>query len=122
MILKDAAPQWVGLKVLEKMRDGIPSNTWWWQRCLQDKRLRMWCMLATPFIAFYVIGTVLQSNLDYLVKFGILVFGYLAVHIAGKLVFDDRLMNVLPMGLYLATKVSVSFTNISEFIISSFKL
>lgn len=65
-------------------------------------------MFIAPFLGFYAIGAVLQANLDYLVKLGILVVCYLLAHVAGKVLFDDRLMNVLPMAVYLATKVMLS--------------
>lgn len=62
-------------------------------------------MFVLPIIVFSVIGDVLDSHLDYLVKLGILVTVYLVAHIIGKCMFDDRLMNILPMAVYLATKV-----------------
>ena len=31
---------------------------------------------------------------------------YIVVYMASQVVFDDRLMNLLPMSIYLATKVS----------------
>lgn len=66
-------------------------------------------MLATPFFGFYIIGLVMQSNQDYLVKLGLILLFYIVIHFAGKVFFDDRLINVLPMSLYLATKVSTIF-------------
>lgn len=64
-------------------------------------------MLATPFLGFYIVGLVLQSHLDYLVKLGLIVLFYIVVHFAGRLIFDERLINVLPMAVYLATKVKI---------------
>lgn len=62
-------------------------------------------MLATPFFGFYLIGLVMQSHLDYLIKLGLILVFYIVVHFAGKILFDDRLINVLPMSVYMATKV-----------------
>lgn len=62
-------------------------------------------MLATPFLGFYVVGLIFQSNQDYTVKLGLVGFSYIVIYFAGKLLFDDRLINVLPMAIYLATKV-----------------
>ncbi|KAK6619516.1 hypothetical protein RUM43_012273 [Polyplax serrata] len=104
MILKDKSPLWVGTKVLEKIKEEIPSSGYFLQRVTKDKRLRYWCMLATPFFGFYIIGLVMQSNQDYLVKLGLILLFYIVIHFAGKVFFDDRLINVLPMSLYLATK------------------
>jgi hypothetical protein len=64
-------------------------------------------MMGTPFIAFYVIGLVLEMNQLYLVKMGILVGCYIVFYFIGHLLFDDRLSNLLPMAIYMATKVSV---------------
>lgn len=63
-------------------------------------------MVSTPFIAFYVIGMILQSGLDYLVKLGAFVVLYIALYLANHFVFDERLYHILPMSIYLATKVS----------------
>lgn len=63
-------------------------------------------MVGTPFLAFYAIGITLQTNLPYPIKIAILVIGYIGIYFAGRYIFDDRLMNVLPMAVYLATKVS----------------
>ena len=63
-------------------------------------------MISTPFLVFYIAGMTLQSSLPYLGKIGILMATFVSLHIATKFVFDERLMNVLPMALYCATKVS----------------
>lgn len=64
-------------------------------------------MVGTPFLVFYAIGLTLQTDLPYPVKIAILCAGYIGLYFAGRYVFDDRLMNVLPMAVYLATKVSI---------------
>ncbi|KAL0268773.1 UNVERIFIED_CONTAM: hypothetical protein PYX00_010589 [Menopon gallinae] len=104
MILKDKVPQWIGSKVLEKVREDIPTPGFFLQRLARDKRLRYWSMLATPFLGFYVVGLIFQSNQDYTVKLGLIGFSYIVIYFAGKFLFDDRLINVLPMAIYLATK------------------
>lgn len=63
-------------------------------------------MVTTPFIVFYMIGMILQSGLDYLVKLGAFVTLYIALYIANHFIFDERLFHVVPMSIYLATKVS----------------
>nr|CAD7444734.1 unnamed protein product [Timema bartmani] len=96
---------WLGKKVLEKIYEMSGSkrrNPCY--RITRDKRLRFWCMVATPFLAFYAIGLVLESNQLYLVKLGLLVVGYIIVHTTSQVLFDERLMNLLPMSIYLATK------------------
>ena len=63
-------------------------------------------MMLTPFFIFFYIGMVLSSNQLYLVKLGLFVLMYLLVWTVSKTLFDDRVMNVVPIGVYLATKVS----------------
>ena len=63
-------------------------------------------MLSTPFLGFYAIGLVAQASLNYLIKLGILVLSYIIIHFSSPLLFDERLMSLLPIAIYLATKVS----------------
>jgi hypothetical protein len=72
------------------------------------QRLRFWCMVSTPFLAFYAVGIILQSSQNYLVKLGLLMTCYVVLYMAGQVIFDDRLMNLLPISVYLATKVPYS--------------
>jgi palmitoyltransferase len=69
------------------------------------QRLRFWCMVSAPFLAFYAVGIILQSSQNYLVKLGLLMTCYVVLYMAGQIIFDDRLMNLLPISVYLATKV-----------------
>jgi esterase/lipase superfamily enzyme len=62
-------------------------------------------MISTPFIIFYAIGMIFQSGLDYLIKLIAFVGLYIAIHIASNYIYDERLYYVLPMSIYLATKV-----------------
>lgn len=63
-------------------------------------------MLSTPFLGFYAIGLIAQASLNYLIKLGILVLSYIIIHFSSSLLFDERLMSLLPIAIYLATKVS----------------
>ncbi|XP_046671938.1 palmitoyltransferase Hip14 [Homalodisca vitripennis] len=100
------ASSWVGKKVLEKVveHSGVNKHQNICRRFTSDKRIRYWCMVGTPFLAFYAVGITLQTDLPYPIKIAILVIGYIGIYFAGRYVFDDRLMNVLPMAVYLATK------------------
>lgn len=62
-------------------------------------------MVSTPFIVFYIIGLILQSGFDYLAKLGAFLTIYIAVYLANHFLFDERLFQLLPMSIYLATKV-----------------
>lgn len=48
---------------------------------------------------------IFQSGLDYLIKLVAFVALYIAIHTASNYIYDERLYYVLPMSIYLATKV-----------------
>lgn len=62
-------------------------------------------MVGTPFIAFYIAGLILGANSLILIKMFLLVCLYIVLHFAGQLLYDDRLMALLPLSIYLATKI-----------------
>lgn len=78
------------------------------------QRLRFWCMVSIPFIVFYAVGTILQSNLVYISKVALIVCGYIMISFIGRYICDDRLMFYLPISIYLATKVSISSSEIMK--------
>lgn len=67
-------------------------------------------MLSMPWLVIWAVGSVLDLELDYLVKLGLFVLVYLFVNGTSMLTFDDRLMNFLPLGIYFATKFWVYYT------------
>lgn len=64
-------------------------------------------MVSTPFLMFYIVGMTLETGAPYTVKAGVLGGAGIALHLITRYVFDERLVNVLPMSVYLATKVNV---------------
>lgn len=74
------------------------------------QRLRWWCMVGTPFMAFYIAGSILGTNLIILIKLFLLVCLYIVLHYAGQILYDDRLMALLPLSIYLSTKLWMYFT------------
>lgn len=72
---------------------------------LSTQTLRYWTMMGTPFLVFYVVGLVLQLNLLYVLKIGIFTGLYIIIYGVSRVLFDERLMTVMPMAVYLATKV-----------------
>lgn len=61
-------------------------------------------MVGFPFVCFYAVGQVLQCNLPYVAKIAILLGMVLVTHLGAQVFFDQRLMTLLPMATYLATK------------------
>ena len=70
-----------------------------------EQTLRYWTMMGTPFLVFYAVGLVLQLNLLYVLKIGIFTALYIIIYGISRILFDERLMTVMPMAVYLATKV-----------------
>lgn len=106
MLVNDKCAPWAGKKVMEKVMEHSVSNRKqnFCRRFSKDKRLRYWCMIGTPFLVFYGVGQTLQADILYPVKTGIFIIGYIGLYFADHFLFDERLMNVLPMAVYLATK------------------
>lgn len=67
-------------------------------------------MVGTPFMAFYLAGSILGTDLIILIKLFLLVCLYIVLHYAGQVLYDDRLMALLPLSIYLSTKVWMYFT------------
>ncbi|KAJ8667909.1 hypothetical protein QAD02_009572 [Eretmocerus hayati] len=97
---------WLGHKFSHEMRQKQGRTRYW----IRDKRLRWYCMISTPFIMFYLIGTILDSGLDYLIKLFAFVALYITIYTANKFVFDERLYSNLPMSIYIATKFWIYVT------------
>ncbi|XP_042222045.1 palmitoyltransferase ZDHHC17-like [Homarus americanus] len=96
--------QWLDKKVLEKIQEMQKSARNICYRISNDKSLRYWTMMGTPFLVFYVIGLVLKLNLYYVLKLGIFTALYIVVYGISRVLYDERLMTVMPMAVYLATK------------------
>ncbi|KAH8388908.1 hypothetical protein KR215_006168 [Drosophila sulfurigaster] len=98
---------WIGAKVMDRVREAALSSQQ--RRSLvsklrHDKRLRWWSMVACPFTAFYLAGIVFTINTLYIIKFFLLGCLYAVFHTIGKTLFDEHLMALLPLSVYLATK------------------
>lgn len=62
-------------------------------------------MVATPFLTFYIAGLIFSADTLYIIKFFLLGCLYGAAHTIGKTMFDDHLMSLLPLSVYMATKL-----------------
>lgn len=62
-------------------------------------------MVATPFLTFYIAGLIFSADTLYIIKFFLLGCLYGAAHSIGKSMFDDHLMSLLPLSVYMATKL-----------------
>ena len=67
-------------------------------------------MLGMPALVIWGIGATLEADVDYLVKFGLFALLYIAVNGISMLTFDERLMNFLPLGIYMSTNAWIYYT------------
>uniref|UniRef100_A0A2P2I5D9 Palmitoyltransferase n=1 Tax=Hirondellea gigas TaxID=1518452 RepID=A0A2P2I5D9_9CRUS len=96
--------QWLDKKLLDKLQESQKLQRNILFRFFRDKKLRYWSMMLSPVLIFYIVGLIFQLNLLYLIKLALFVALYVLVYGASLLLFDDRLMTVMPMAVYLATK------------------
>lgn len=107
MLEAQAGAVWISSKVMDKVRDASLSSQQRrsiLSRIRHDKRLRWWVMVATPFTAIYLAGLVFTLNTLYIIKFFLFGCLYAIFHTLGKSLFDEHLMALLPLSVYLATK------------------
>lgn len=69
------------------------------------QRVRWYTMVATPFLTFYIAGLIFSADILYIIKFFLLGCVYGVAHSIGKTMFDDHLMSLLPLSVYMATKL-----------------
>lgn len=67
-------------------------------------------MVGTPFVAFYLAGVILGGNIHIFIKIVLLICLYIVLNTAGQVLYDERLMSLLPLSIYLATKMWFYFT------------
>lgn len=102
---------WLPMRVRNKLTEGQEKkrrNAL--QKVTENRRFREVCMLSMPFLVFWAVGSTLELEVDYLVKFGLFALIYILVNGTSVLTFDDRLMNFLPLGIYLSTKAWIYYT------------
>jgi len=104
---------WLPFKVRGKIMEGAKVNKRWatpLHRLRDNPKFREISMMVVPFIVFWGIGFTLDVGVDYLVKLGMFVLLYLFINGSAMFAFDDRLMNFLPIGIYMSTKIWMYLT------------
>lgn len=69
------------------------------------QRICWWSMIATPFIIFYLAGLIFTADTLYIIKIFLLACLYAVSHTIGRLFFNEKLMSLLPLSVYMATKL-----------------
>lgn len=81
-----------------------------WKKVSKNSRVRQIVMLTLPFFCFWAIGAILAFSTDYLVKLGMFVLVYIVANSSSYIFFDERILNILPLGIYFSTKFWMYFT------------
>ncbi|XP_057375671.1 palmitoyltransferase Hip14-like isoform X2 [Daphnia carinata] len=70
------------------------------------KKLRHWFLVGSPFVLFFILGTLFQSALNYYLKAALLLLTIFCLNLFGRLcsISSDATMESLPVSIYLATK------------------
>lgn len=69
------------------------------------QQVRWWSMVATPFLTFFLAGMIFSADTLYIIKLFLLTCVYIVAHTVGRTMFDEHLMSLLPLSVYIATKV-----------------
>ncbi|XP_033751574.1 palmitoyltransferase ZDHHC17-like [Pecten maximus] len=99
------------VKRLHEMRIELGYDT---RHCLQkytnDKNVRRKVMLVFPFIALWAIGAIPEMEADWYVKLALAAVGIVIWKVVAHFFFDDKMMVVMPISIYLATKLWMYYT------------
>ncbi|CAG9765425.1 unnamed protein product [Ceutorhynchus assimilis] len=107
MIQSQVGSLWISPKVAEMIKEHAHAQSpkGFLTKFAKDKRIRWWGMVGTPFMAFYIAGAIMGTNLLVIIKVFLLVCLYIVIHYLGQVFYDDRLMALLPLSIYLSTKM-----------------
>lgn len=112
MLQQFVGSAWLGDKISERVKDLTQqqNHAKRGRRCLlrlkSDKRLHFWTMVALPFLFFYATGQIISINTYFIIKVFFIGCLYAVASTIGRWIFDDQLLTLLPLSIYLATKVS----------------
>jgi palmitoyltransferase ZDHHC13/17 len=102
---------WISEKVNDRVKELTQqqSHIKKGRKCLvrmsMDKRLRWWTMVSLPFLFFYIAGTIISINTYFVIKVFLSGCLYAIASTVGRLMFDDHLLTLLPLSIYMATKL-----------------
>jgi hypothetical protein len=104
------APLMIPPRVYDKMVEESPPSvsstrrTAFQRLMLRNRKFRLAAMAVTPFITFWLVGSIFAVGLDYLIKLGLFTLLYMGLALIGQYVFDERMPMLLPLCIYFGTK------------------
>lgn len=107
---------WLVKRLEEAQNEKETANKHILIRLYRDKTYRYWLMMASPFVAYYALGMIFECDLMLWMKGLLLIIFVLVSSTFSKYFFDDRMYNLLPMALYLATKFWLFVTFVTYFL------
>ncbi|XP_052064868.1 palmitoyltransferase ZDHHC17-like [Mytilus californianus] len=96
------------LRQISEMRGSGKSNCL--TRYTSDKVFRKRVMWIFPFIALFVVGYIPEMTAPVYMKILLALLAFGGYQICRQFFFDENIMNVIPLPLYLATKVWMYYT------------
>lgn len=111
MLQQHVGSGWMNEKVNERIKDLTKQQSYAKSRFQQilrltmDRRLRWWTMATIPFLFFYITGLVISIDTFFVIKFFLIACLYAIASTIGRIMFDDHLLTLLPLSIYLATKI-----------------
>lgn len=111
MLQQHLGSVWLGDKINEKIKELTQqqNHAKRGRRCLirltSDKRLRFWTMVSLPFMFFYATGQIISISTYFVIKIFLVGCLYAISSTIGRWMFDEQLLTLLPLSIYLATKV-----------------
>ncbi|XP_046452216.1 palmitoyltransferase ZDHHC17-like [Daphnia pulex] len=116
-LLVQDKPPWLGPRLLHRILDRVAQSD---KEARVDqlscmariknarnyKKLQHWFLVASPFVLFFILGTLFQSSLNYYLKAAMLLLTIVCINLFGRLCSftSDTTMESLPVSIYLATK------------------
>lgn len=102
---------WIPHKVAEKVKDLSKQQIhlqnkrrYFIMRMTMDRKIRWWIMAALPFLCFYITGLIFSINTFFIIKFFVSGLLFALCLVFGRIVFDEHLINLLPLSVYWSSK------------------
>ncbi|CRL08133.1 CLUMA_CG020884, isoform A [Clunio marinus] len=111
MLQQHVGSAWLGDKVTKKIMDITKQRNYskfkkfLFLKLTSDSTMRYWTMIFMPFLFFYATGQIISIDTYFVIRILLIACLYVIASTLGKTMFDDKLLTMLPLSIYLGTKV-----------------